>query len=184
MRARGYVYVCVSVRVFFRARARVQRACVLTSVRVLACARLHTLDCYLSFICSCVRACVHACARCRTQPRLCASFRGFGSGSGSPPFPFGLWVRRRRLPKMRMNASRSSYRGFPPPEQCELAWNFRGRPDELDEVVEAAVPEAAARSARSCTHAHSLGGGACRGNLNGKRARHSPESPCPCGLRC
>ena len=177
--------MCVSVRVFVRARAFA--ACVRAYERACACVCTPAHAGLLSFVHLFVRACMDACARCRTQPRLWASFRGFGSGSGSPPFPFGLWVRRRRLPKMRMNASRSSYRGFPPPEQCELAWDFRGRslrPDELDEVVEAAAPEAAARSARSCTHAHSSGGAACRGNLNGKRARHSPESPCPCGLRC
>jgi hypothetical protein len=52
--------MCVSVCVGSFARASVQRACVLTSVRVLACARLRTLDCYLSFICSCVRACMRA----------------------------------------------------------------------------------------------------------------------------
>ena len=171
-----------------RSRARVfsVRAC----LRACVCLRVHACSRWIAIFRSFVRACVHGCMRAVSDTASPVCFvprireRIGMMTTGSPPFPFGLWVRRRRLPKMRMNASQSSYRGFPPPEQCELAGDFRGRPDELDEVVEAAVPEAAARSARSCTHAHSSGGAACRGNLNGKRARHSPESPCPCGLRC
>ena len=59
MRARGCVHVCVSVCVFVRARAF--SACVRAYERACAaCARLLTLDCYLSFICSCVRACMRA----------------------------------------------------------------------------------------------------------------------------
>ena len=158
------------------------RACARACVRVLPCAR--TIACYLSFVCACVRACVRAVSDTaspvrsvpRMQERIWISPASFWLLV--PPTPPAKDAHERvRVVVPRLSAAR----------KVQLAWDFCGRslrPDELDEVVEAAAQEAAARSAQSCTHAHSSGGAACRGNLNGKRARHSPESPCPCGLRC
>ena len=167
------VCVCVSVRVFVRARTCFRaRACARACVRVLPCAR--TIACYLSFVCACVHACVRAvsdtaspvCSVPRMLERIWISPASFWPLV--PPTPPAKDAHERvRVVVLRLSAAR----------RVQLAWDFRGlslRSDELDEVVEAAA-EAAARSARSCTHTHHSGGAACRSNLNGKQARHSPE---------